>query len=68
MRPETVRGALSGVDRVVHFAAAVGVGQSMYEIVRYTSVNALGSAVLLEEAIARHDELEKVVVALSMSI
>ena len=25
----------SGVDRVVHLAAAVGVGQSMYEIERY---------------------------------
>ena len=30
-------GALDGVDSVVHLAAAVGVGQSMYEIERYTS-------------------------------
>ena len=29
--------ALDGIDSVVHFAAAVGVGQSMYEIERYTS-------------------------------
>ena len=36
--------ALDGVDRLVHLAAAVGVGQSMYEIERYTSVNAIGAA------------------------
>jgi dTDP-L-rhamnose 4-epimerase len=65
---EAVRGALDDVDRVVHFAAAVGVGQSMYEIERYTSVNAIGAAVLLEEAIEARDRLEKLVVASSMSI
>ena len=31
--PKTVRLALEGVSAVYHFAAAVGVGQSMYEIV-----------------------------------
>ena len=65
---EAVRPALQGVDRLVHFAAAVGVGQSMYEIVRYTSINALGAAVVLEEAINFRDQLEKIVVASSMSI
>ena len=40
--------ALVGVDRVVHLAARVGVGQSMYEIAEYTSVNGLGTSVLLE--------------------
>lgn len=65
---DAVRRCLRGVDRLVHFAAAVGVGQSMYEVVHYTSVNALGAAVLMEEAIKARDELEKVVVASSMSI
>jgi dTDP-L-rhamnose 4-epimerase len=60
--------ALDGVERLVHVAAAVGVGQSMYEIERYTSVNAVGAAVVLEEASRRLDRLEKVVVASSMSI
>src|SRR5437762_2572075 len=41
---DAVRRALDGVDAVVHFAAAVGVGQSMYEIERYTSINAIGAA------------------------
>src|SRR4051812_47277078 len=65
---DAVAAALRDVDRLVHFAAAVGVGQSMYEIERYTSVNAIGAAVVLEEALAVRDRLEKMVVASSMSI
>src|SRR3712207_3648295 len=49
--PLAVRRALEGVDAVYHFAAAVGVGQSMYEVEHYTSTNNLGTAVLLEELI-----------------
>jgi dTDP-L-rhamnose 4-epimerase len=65
---DAVRRALDGVDTVVHFAAAVGVGQSMYEIERYTSINAIGAAVLLEEVAARRDAVGKLLVASSMSI
>jgi len=65
---EAVRRALDGVDTVVHFAAAVGVGQSMYEIERYTAVNSLGAAVVLEEVVARRDAIRKLLVASSMSI
>jgi len=65
---DAVRPALDGVDAVVHFAAAVGVGQSMYEIERYTSINAIGAAVLLEEAVERRDPIQKLLVASSMSI
>jgi dTDP-L-rhamnose 4-epimerase len=65
---DAVRRALDGVDAVVHFAAAVGVGQSMYEIERYTSINAIGAAVVLEEALERHDAVRKLLVASSMSI
>ena len=65
---DAVKRALEGVDRLVHLAAAVGVGQSMYEIERYTSVNAMGAAVVLEAAMDVRAQLEKVVVASSMSI
>src|SRR6476646_5393556 len=65
---EAVGRALEGVDAVYHFAAAVGVGQSMYEIERYTSVNAIGAAVVLEEALERRDAIRKLLVASSMSI
>jgi dTDP-L-rhamnose 4-epimerase len=61
-----VEKALAGVDGVFHFAAAVGVGQSMYAVEHYTSVNNLGTAVLLE-AVAQHG-IGKLVVASSMSI
>jgi dTDP-L-rhamnose 4-epimerase len=46
----------------------VGVGQSMYEIARYTAINSLGCAVLLEEVVARRDRIKKLLVASSMSI
>src|SRR5581483_7837565 len=42
--PEVVRGALKGADVVYHFAATVGVEQSMYEISRYMSINTQGTA------------------------
>ncbi len=64
--PRAVRRALAGVDAVYHFAAAVGVGQSMYEIAHYTSVNNLGTAVLLEALIQR--PVQRLVVASSMSV
>ena len=63
---EAVARALQGVDAVFHFAAAVGVGQSMYEIAHYTRVNNLGTAVLLEALIAK--PVQRLVVASSMSL
>jgi len=65
---DTVARALAGVDVVYHLAAAVGVGQSMYEIVHYTSVNNLATAVLLEAIIARREQVHRLIVASSMSI
>jgi dTDP-L-rhamnose 4-epimerase len=64
--PLRLRSALQGVDAVYHFAAMVGVGQSMYEVSRYTAVNNLGTAVLLEALIER--PVERLVVASSMSV
>jgi dTDP-L-rhamnose 4-epimerase len=63
---DAVRRALDGVDAVVHLAARVGVGQSMYEIAEYTSANSLGTAVLLEALAA--SPVGKLVVASSMSV
>src|SRR5207237_1658541 len=64
--PAAVQSALQGIDAVYHFAAAVGVGQSMYEIAHYTRVNNLGTAVLLEALIQQ--PVERLVVASSMSL
>jgi dTDP-L-rhamnose 4-epimerase len=63
---DAVRRALEGIDAVYHLAAAVGVGQSMYEIDHYTDVNNRGTAVLLE-ALSRNP-VERLVVASSMSL
>ncbi len=62
----TVARAVEGADAVVHLAALVGVGQSMYQIAEYTSVNNLGTATLWE-ALSRKP-VECLVVASSMSI
>src|SRR5688572_4424600 len=64
--PDAVRAALEGIDAVYHFAARVGVGQSMYEINEYVDVNNRGTAVLLEELSKR--PVARLVVASSMSI
>jgi dTDP-L-rhamnose 4-epimerase len=58
--------ALRGMDGVIHLAAEVGVGQSMYEIARYVGGNDLGTAVLLEAMIDR--PVSRIVVASSMSV
>jgi dTDP-L-rhamnose 4-epimerase len=63
---DVVARSLKDVDSVVHLAAEVGVGQSMYAVERYTSVNETGSAVLFE-ALIDHP-VRRVVTASSMSI
>jgi dTDP-L-rhamnose 4-epimerase len=60
--------ALAGADRVVHLAAAVGVGQSMYEIARYTERNTMQTAIFLERLVAQRPPPARLVVASSMSI
>jgi len=63
---DAVRRALDGTDHVVHFAARVGVGQSMYEIAEYSGVNTYGTGVLLEAMMDR--SFGRLLVASSMSI
>jgi dTDP-L-rhamnose 4-epimerase len=64
--PEAVAQALKGVSGVFHFAARVGVGQSMYEIEAYIDTNVRGTAVLLEQLMKQ--PVGCLVVASSMSI
>jgi dTDP-L-rhamnose 4-epimerase len=66
--PNRLRDVLTGVDVIFHFAATVGVGQSMYEISRYMSVNTLGTAELLQALLDNKLHPEKLIVASSMSI
>ena len=66
--PNLLKAVLDRVDVVYHFAATVGVGQSMYEISRYMSVNTQGTAELLQAVLDTKAPIEKIVVASSMSI
>jgi dTDP-L-rhamnose 4-epimerase len=63
---ETVVRVLDNIDAVVNLVALVGVGQSMYQIAEYTSVNNLGTATLLQ-ALSTHP-VKCMIVAPSMSI
>lgn len=66
--PDAMSGALGGAEVVVHFAAAVGVGQSMYEVREYCSANVIGTANLLEILVKQHLRPCRILVASSMSI
>lgn len=60
--------ALHKIEIIFHQAAVVGVGQSMYEISRYTQVNILGTANLLDILANESHQVEKLIVASSMSV
>ena len=66
--PGAVARALDGAEAIVHLAAAVGVGQSMYEPHYYTSVNVDGQGVLMEAMAKEPARWRRFVVASSMSI
>jgi dTDP-L-rhamnose 4-epimerase len=66
--PGDIKKALEAVDVIYHFAAAVGVGQSMYEINRYMSINTQGTAELLQAMLDARMIPDKLIVASSMSI
>jgi dTDP-L-rhamnose 4-epimerase len=65
---DRVKFAVAGVDVIFHLAAVVGVGQSMYEIDHYMGANSQGTANLLQALLDTKTQLEKLVVASSMSI
>ncbi len=66
--PVLVQRALANVDVVVHLAAAVGVGQSMYEIAHYSSINVMGTARLLDALVKGKHRPRRMIVASSMSV
>jgi dTDP-L-rhamnose 4-epimerase len=55
-------------DAVVHFAAAVSVGQSMYEVDRYVDINTRGTALLLDILVNQKHHVSKVIVASSIGV
>src|SRR5262245_41204966 len=59
--------AVADADVVVHAAAAVGVGQSLYRPEHYVDVNVRGTAMLVECLVARRTPLARLVVPTSMT-
>jgi dTDP-L-rhamnose 4-epimerase len=60
---------LDGVEVIVHLAAETGTGQSMYEIEKYTQVNSIGTALLLDIlANTKQHHVKKIVIASSRAI
>ncbi|OGK17792.1 hypothetical protein A2866_05520 [Candidatus Roizmanbacteria bacterium RIFCSPHIGHO2_01_FULL_39_8] len=60
--------ALQDIDIVFHEAAMVGVGQSMYQIGKYTRINTYGTGLLLDLIINKHKKhIKKLIIAASMS-
>ncbi len=55
-------------DAVVHFAAAVSVGQSMYQVDRYVDVNTRGTALLLDILVNETHHVQKMLVASSIGV
>jgi dTDP-L-rhamnose 4-epimerase len=55
-------------DAVVHFAAAVSIGQSMYQVDRYVDVNTRGTALLLDILVNDKHDVQKVLVASSIGV
>jgi len=62
------KAALKDQEVVVHFAAETGTGQSMYCIEKYTEVNILGTALLLDILANSKHQVSKIVIASSRSI
>ena len=55
-------------DAVVHFGAAVSIGQSMYQVDRYVDVNTRGTALLLDILVNAKHGVKKVLVASSIGV
>ena len=60
--------AIQEVEVIYHEAAAVGVGQSMYQVEKYVDVNTMATAKLLDILVNKEHNVKKLIVASSMSI
>ena len=60
--------SIKDIDLIIHDAAEVGVGQSMYSVDQYISTNVQGTGVLWDILVNEKHCIEKVLVASSMSL
>ncbi len=65
---DCLKQAMDGMDVIIHDAAEVGVGQSMYSIDQYISANVQGTGILWDILVNDRTSIQKVLVASSMSL
>ena len=64
---DDLKKAIKDTEIIFHFAAAVGIGQSQYEIKKYVETNIGGTANLLEILVNSKNKVKKLILAASMS-
>ncbi len=64
---EKLKEAVCDSDYILHFASAVGVGQSQYQISKYVNTNICGTANLFDILVNSRHHVKKIIVAASMS-
>lgn len=64
---ESFKKAVRGIDIIFHEAACVGIGQSQYEVKKYSDVNIGGTANLFDILARERHKIKKVLIAASMS-
>ena len=65
---QAIAEVLSKADVVFHFAAAVGIGQSMYQIERFVHTNSLGTANMLDFLANNRHHVKKIIIASSNTL
>lgn len=60
--------SIENQDIIIYLAAETGTGQSMYEIEKYTEVNVLGTAKMLDILVNEKHQVKKVIIASSRAI
>lgn len=63
-----VEKAIQGQDAIIHLAAETGTGQSMYSVEKYSHVNVLGTALLLDVLVNQKNSVQKVILASSRAV
>jgi dTDP-L-rhamnose 4-epimerase len=64
---ELLKKVIKDVEVIFHFASAVGVGQSQYEVKKFIDINATGTASIWDAIINSKNKVKKIIIAASMS-
>lgn len=65
---ESLKEAVLKVDKIIHLAAETGVGQSMYEVQRYTEVTIQGTSILWDILVNEKNHVNKVILSSSRAV